>query len=100
MLYVNEVQEDKEADEEIASRITVLREQQTNDELDIMDKLLLERLNSNRDAFSREVSCGVESIMEMYDVNTEDPELLEFDDHTKELQDDYETGEVNCIRLP
>ena len=99
-LFIKDVQQDEETDREIADKIADLSGQNENKEPNVLDRLLLERLNSNRDAFSREVSSEVESIMEIYDVNTEDPELLEFDDHTQEIREGYETGVMDCIRLP
>ena len=65
MLAVNDVQRDEETDREIADKIADLSGQNENKEPNVMDRLLLERLNSNRDAFSREVSSEVENIMEI-----------------------------------
>ncbi|UKI36977.1 MAG: hypothetical protein L6V93_01760 [Clostridiales bacterium] len=38
--------------------------------------------------------------MEPYCESTENPDYLEFEDHTDELKDEYENKSVDCIKLP
>ena len=96
---ISPVIDDLERNAEIEKSIAELREQQKEGKKDFWLELCLDRLTGLSSEFSREVDSSVSEIMYPYCESMEDPEYLEFEDKTDELQKDYEAS-VDCIRLP
>lgn len=66
----------------------------------IMKEIYLSRLMGMRNTFARAVYEAVDELLEPYSESTENPEYLDFEDHTDELKDEYENKSVDCIKLP
>lgn len=95
-----EIVEDEERNVEIAKKIIELTEMKKEKPDDIMIELALEKLNNVRDTFSQETASRVEDIMYPHYTDLDDPELLEFEDKTDMLREEYENGRPDCVRLP
>ena len=66
----------------------------------IMNRIYLGRFKGMRNTFARAVYQAVDELLEPYCESTENPDYLEFEDHTDELKDEYENKSVDCIKLP
>ena len=93
-------QEPNEAlDKEVREKMKLL-EEASDDGFAFMRNFHRERLYSFLSPFSRAIVGEVDRIMEPYNQQTEDPRFLEFDDRTEELENEYENGTPQCIKLP
>ncbi len=63
----------------------------------IMQKITLSRMRHLSNPFSRSVDSAVCNAMEPYWVNTEDPDYLEFEDHTEDLESEYNDGSAEMV---
>lgn len=101
---IPEVKEEPEVDAAIKSAIEELKEKFFDEENDRMSSVQrdfqIERLTARTNAFARAVIEAVSEVMEPYNQNTEDRDYLEFFDMTDELEDEYQTGCVEMVRLP
>jgi len=85
----------------VESEIKRLQSERESKEKDhIMIDIYLKELFGLRNPFARKVYDEIGSIMEPYSEQTEDPDYLQFEDYTEELRKEYETGTVDCIKLP
>lgn len=66
----------------------------------VMKDIILKELYGLRNEFARNVHREICAVMEPFSEQTDDPEYLHFEDHTEELREEYETGTVDCIKLP
>lgn len=65
-----------------------------------MSEFYIKRLTGLSNAFGRRVDSEICSTLEPYGEQTDNPDYLEFEDHTDELRDEYENDFVDCIKLP
>ena len=90
-----------EEEEELNAKIAEAAEKlEAHDDSDIMKEYFLKRLQSMRTSFSRAVSKAVDEIMDPFCENTDDPQYLEFEDYTDEVEDSYNSDTRTCVRLP
>ncbi|MFR9200109.1 MAG: hypothetical protein ACLVML_04720 [Candidatus Gastranaerophilaceae bacterium] len=94
------VEEDHSANAENAQHIAEIKELLKKEPDSFMLRFALKRLNGMSSTFEREVSCEIEVLMEPFCESTDDPQYLEFEDKTQEINDDYVHGKIDCIRLP
>ncbi len=99
VIYVPEMEDDPVVDQQIAQEIEDMEKIPVNGLVSIIRNIRIKELKNKRDAFSRQVSYEIDSLMEPYDQNTENPAYLVFEDHTEELKQDFEAS-ADCIRLP
>ncbi len=66
----------------------------------IMIDVYLQKFRGLKTIFARTVDALIEDKLEPYCESTENPDYLEFEDHTAELRQEYENQSVDCIRLP
>lgn len=97
-LEIPEVEQEPEIDTQIQEEIKLL--QMTKSEKDFMTEYWLEKLKSCSNAFGRMVDVEIDKKLDPYYEQTDNPDYLEFEDHTEELQNEYEIGKIDCIRLP
>lgn len=69
-------------------------------EHDFIADYYIRKFNSLSNAFGRSVNSEIDLRLEPYGEQTENPAYLEFEDHTEELQKEYENDTVDCIKLP
>lgn len=67
---------------------------------DIVTAYLLSCIEYSPDLFESIVSSRVDEIMAPFSENCEDPEYLEFVDIEENERKNYESGTVNCVRMP
>lgn len=102
---IPEVEPDIKTDQEIQEsikniEIAMERCDKGNIGQSVMKKLYLSRYKGISNTFAREVYNAVDELLEPYCESTENPDYLEFEDHTDELKDEYENKSVDCIKLP
>lgn len=102
---IPEVKTDIETDREIQNTISDLEtalERCDKDSIGskIMNRIYLGRFKGMSNTFARAVYQAVDELLEPYCESTENPDYLEFEDHTDELKDEYENKSVDCIKLP
>lgn len=97
---IPEITENQAKNQEIENCLKELRESYKQDSKNIVLELQIERLLGLATKFARTVDYEVGEIMEPYNICTEDPKYLEFDDRTEELKNEYFQGTSDCIRLP
>ena len=94
-----ETENDYETDIEIGTQLLKLKAYIQEHPDDIVAKVNFQNLWGMRTAFSRNVASCIDELLEPYCESTDDPEYLEFEDHTEELKKEYD-GAVDCIKLP
>lgn len=96
-----DIKTDREIQESIKN-IEIAVERCDKDDIgqSVMKKICLSRYKGMSNAFAREVYNAVDELLEPYCESTENPDYLEFEDHTDELKDEYENKSVDCIKLP
>ena len=67
---------------------------------DFMNEYFLRKIQSLRTGFSRALSKAVDEVMDPFCEDTDDPQYLEFDDYTDEVEDLYDSDTRTCVRLP
>ena len=102
---IPEVEPDIKTDQEIQEsikniEIAMERCDKGNIGQSVMKKLCLSRYKGISNTFAREIYNAVDELLEPYCESTENPDYLEFEDHTDELKDEYENKSVDCIKLP
>lgn len=88
-----------EEDKRIFEQIEALKADNTEKHSYLSD-FYLQYFNSISNAFGRRVDSEIFMALEPYNEQTEDPDYLEFEDYTEELREEYESGSVDCIKLP
>lgn len=102
MLFVDlpEVKPDPKREQCVLSQLEALKAKQPGK---IAESVLMEccaqRLTNVMTAFGYELVDVVDSAMERFYCNTENPEYLEFEDRTEEYQKDYAKN-VDCVVMP
>ena len=104
-MNIPEVEPDIKTDQEIQEsikniEIAMERCDKGNIGQSVMKKLCLSRYKGISNTFAREIYNAVDELLEPYCESTENPDYLEFEDHTDELKDEYENKSVDCIKLP
>lgn len=102
---IPEVKTDIETDREIQNTISDLEtalEKCDKDSIGskIMNRIYLGRFKGMSNTFARAVYQAVDELLEPYSESTENPEYLDFEDHTDDLKNEYENKSVDCIKLP
>lgn len=97
---IPELEENVQVNQEIEQKIESLKSTIKGSECSLITELFLEKLNSQRNTFSREVNYAVSEAMEPYAAETDNPDYLEFWDKTEELKKNYETENIDCFKLP
>lgn len=102
---IPEVKTDIETDREIQNTISDLEtalERCDKDSIGskIMNRIYLGRFKGMSNTFARAVYQAVDELLEPYSESTENPEYLDFEDHTDDLKNEYENKSVDCIKLP
>ena len=102
---IPEVKTDIETDYEIQNIINNLEvtlERCDKDSIGskIMNRIYLGRFKGMSNTFARAVYQAVDELLEPYSESTENPEYLDFEDHTDDLKNEYENKSVDCIKLP
>ncbi len=87
-----------EIDKRIQENIELLKENEP--ENNYLLRFFIESLNSRSTAFGRRVDTEISCKLEPYAEQTDNPDYLKFEDYTDELRKEYETGTVDCIKLP
>jgi len=82
----------------IEQRVEKLKSEHKETKRDIWRDWAIDYLNGMRTEFSRCVMGQVYDKMAPYCEQTDNPEFLEFEDHTEELKEEYE-GNADCIKL-
>lgn len=91
------IEEDEELNAKIAEKAENLKEQAKTD---YMAGFYYRQIQSKLSSFSRAVDDALFNVMEPFWLNTENPEYLEFDDYTDEVEDEYHSDSMTCVRLP
>ncbi len=98
-LNIPQQEPNDEFDAEVREKMKLLEESK-DEGLSFVINFHRDRLYSFLSPFSRAIVGEVDNIMEPYNQLTEDPKFLEFDDRTEELENEYENGKPDCIKLP
>lgn len=93
-------EENHRANTENALRIADIKVLLEKEPENFMLKFVLKRLNGMGSTFEREAAHTIVELMEPFCEGTEDPRYLEFEDKTQDINDEYATGTIDCIRLP
>lgn len=95
------VQEDMKRNRKVEECIQKLESMNPSKGMEtVVHAIYLAEMRSSKTAFSKNVRALVDEIMEPYSLNTDDPELLEFEDHTPQLKEEYQTGCSNFLCFP
>ena len=96
---IPKVEQEPEIDKRIQEELNKLKSGNNNGK-NFMTDIYIERLNGLSNAFARCVDSEICSVLEPYAEQTDNPEYLEFEDHTEELRNEYENDCIDCIKLP
>ncbi len=94
------VQEDWERNKRIDKQILKMESINPSCMDRIIHAISLANLRSQKTMFSKAVEELAQMLMEPYSTNNEEPELLEFEDLTQRLRDEYLNGSSNFLRHP
>lgn len=90
-----------EEDEELNAEIAAAAERQEKQARTALLAAIYRRKSlPKRTGFSRAVGKALADVMEPFSLNTEDPQYLEFDDCTDEVEDAYHSDTRTCVRYP
>lgn len=99
-LEMPKLENDYEKDEINRLLLQSLQEAHEKKPDDIIPRIYLGKFNGLKTTFAREVDAMIEEELEPYCESTENPDYLEFEDHTDELRAEYENNSIDCIKLP
>lgn len=90
------IKEDEELNAKIAAEA---EEREKQGSTDVMAAGCRRKSLSKRTGFSRAVDKALADVMEPFSLNTEEPQYLEFDDYTDEVEEAYHSDTRFCVRL-
>lgn len=96
---VPHVEEEPEKDTKIQEEIEKLEEVQKTSPT-YLTRYRLSCLYETSNAFARKVLEVIDETLEPYSTNTENEDYLEIVDYTGDVENEYETRTVNCIKRP
>ena len=94
---VPHIEEDEELNAKIAAEVEKFEKQ---DSTDVMTAIYRRKYQARLTSFSRAVDDALFDVMEPFSANTDDPQYIEFEDYTDEVEEEYDSGTLNCVRFP
>ena len=99
-LEIPELENDDKADAINQVLTSILQEEHDQHPDNILTNAYLRKFNGLKTPFARKVDAMIEEVLEPYCESTENPDYLEFENHTDELRAEYENASIDCIKLP
>lgn len=83
----------------VMATLLALKEQAEADPKDFMANIFAADLAGKTTAFGRAVFDAIDAELDPYAVETQNPACSEFVDCTEEIEEEYRTGTIDCVRL-